>query len=176
MSEALSEVMIPAENFPGQLVFRPITNDQEADLYLQEIKKAEEKIKEWKAFYKERSKATEEEYITNINNMKAVLETYFAKVPHKQTKTQENYQLPSGKLVYKTQNNDFEYDEDEVIKWLEENGGQKFIKIEKKLDWAGLKDTLMVAGELVADENGTVIQPIKAIERDPVFTVELKRK
>lgn len=176
MSELAQEIMIPAEHNPGQLVYRPITNDQEADLYLQEIKKAEEKKKEWKAFYKERIESVNAEYDQNIENMKAMLEIYFGKVPHKQTKTQENYPLPSGKLVFKTQNNDFEYDEKEVIKWLKENGGEKYIKVEESLKWGELKDTLTVVGDIVSDENGVIIPEIKAIERDPVFTVELKRK
>lgn len=176
MSEALNEIMIPDQDHFGQLVFRPINNDQEADMYLQEIKRAEEKKKEWKAFYKERSEAMTAEYDNSISNMKAVLHSYFDKVPHKQTATQENYALPSGKLVFKKQNNDFEYEDDELIKWLEANGGEKFIKIKKEVNWSGLKDTLLVAGETVADENGEIIPVIKAIEKDPVFTVELKRK
>lgn len=175
MSEALNEIMIPDKEHFGQLVFRPITNDQEADLYVQKIKEAEESKKEWKAFYKERSEAMCAECDSNISNMKAMLNTYFDKVPHKKTATQENYQLKSGKLVYKKQNNDFEYDEDEVIKFCESNGLEQFVKVEKKLDWASLKEILMVVGETVADENGTIL-PIKAIEREPVFTVELKRK
>lgn len=174
MSEALNEIMIPDQEHFGQLVYRPITNDQEADLYLQEIKKAEEKKKEWKAFYKERADSMVAEYDANISNMKAVLNSYFDKVPHKQTATQENYALPSGKLVFKKQNNDFEYDEDEVIKWLEENDGECFIKVKKSLDWASLKETLMVVGDIVAYDG--MVTPIKAIEREPVFTVELKRK
>lgn len=176
VSEALNEIMIPSQDHFGQLVFRPITNDQEADMYLQEIKKAEEKKKEWKAFYKERSEAMVAEFDNSIANMKAVLHSYFDKVPHKQTATQENYALPSGKLVFKKQNNDFEYDETELIKWLEANEGEQFVKVKKEVNWSGLKETLLVAGETVADENGTIIPAIKAIEREPVFTVELKRK
>ena len=175
MSEALNEIMIPDQEHFGHLVFRPITSDQEADLYLQKIKEAEESKKYWKAFYKERADAMVAEADANIANMKAMLQTFFEKVPHKQTATQENYALPSGKLVFKKQNNDFEYDEDEVIKWLEANGGEHFIKVKKELNWSALKDTLIVVGDIVADENSQII-PIKAVERDPVFTVELKRK
>ena len=175
MSEALKDIMIPDEDHFGKVVFRPITNDQEADLYLQKIKEAEESKKEWKAFYKERADAMTAECDSNISNMKAMLNSYFDKVPHKVTATQENYALPSGKLVFKKQNNDFEYEESEVIKWLEANGGEGFVKVKKSLDWASLKETLLVVGDTVADENGSVM-PIKAIEKEPVFTVELKRK
>ena len=175
MSDALTELMIPDQEHLGQLVFRPITSDQEADLYLQKIKEAEEAKKSWKSFYKERSDSMSAEIDGNIANMKAMLQTYFEKVPHKKTATQENYALPSGKLVFKVQNNDFEYDEQEVIQWLEANGGEHFIKVKKELNWSALKETLIVVGDIVADENSQII-PIKAIERDPVFTVELKRK
>ena len=175
MSEALNEIMIPDQEHIGKVVFRPITSDQEADLYLQKIKEAEESKKYWKSFYKERADAMVAEADANIANMKAMLQSFFEKVPHKQTATQENYALPSGKLVFKKQNNDFEYDEDEVIAWLESMGMNGFIKVKKSLDWASLKETLLVAGDLVADEDGNIL-PIKAVERDPVFTVELKRK
>lgn len=175
MSEALNEIMIPDKEHFGKLVLRPITNDQEADLYLQEIKKAEEGKKEWKAFYKDRAESMTVEYDNSIENMKAVLHSYFDKVPHKQTATQENYALPSGKLVFKKQNNDFEYDDQELVKWLEKNGGEQFIRVKKEVNWAVLKETLLVVGDTVADENGNIM-PIKAVEKDPVFTVELKRK
>ena len=175
MSEALNEIMIPDQEHFGKLVFRPITSDQEADLYIQKIKEAEESKKYWKGFYKERADAMVAEADANIANMKAMLQTFFEKVPHKQTATQENYALPSGKLVFKKQNNDFDYDEDEVIKWLEANGGECFVKVKKSLDWSALKETLLVVGDTVADESGSIL-PIKAVERDPVFTVELKRK
>ena len=67
---------------------------------------------------------------------------------------------------------DYQREEKEVIKWLKANNGEKFIKTKESLDWDGLKKTLSVMGETVADSNGEIIPGIKAIERPDVFKIE----
>lgn len=153
-----------------------IEDDQTAEWALQQIKNAEEEKAKWKAFYAERKKAVDATCDLTIANMEALLQTYFASVPHKVTDTQENYQLPSGKLVFKKQAPEYDRNDSEVIEWLQNNGGGKFVKMVPVLDWAGLKKTLTVLGEDVADENGVVIPCIKAIRREDVFKVELKKE
>ena len=62
--------------------------------------------------------------------------------------------------------------DDELLSWLHENNGEKYIKIKESPDWAGLKKTLTVMGETVVDENGEIIPCIKATERPDEFKVE----
>jgi hypothetical protein len=59
---------------------------------------------------------------------------------------------------------------------LKDNKKESFIKIKESLDWQGLKDTLDYIGETVADEDGQVVPCIKAVEREPVFKVQISKK
>ena len=153
-----------------------IEDDQTAEWAMKQIKNAMDEMAKWKEFYDSRYRAVCESCELTIANMESLLQTYFDTVPHKVTKTQENYALPSGKLVVKKQEPVYERDDDSVIEWLEQNGKEKFVKTKKALDWAGLKDHVMVIGETVTDENGEIIPGIKATEREPIFKVELKKE
>lgn len=153
-----------------------VNDDQTAEWCIEQIRNAEEEKAKWKEFYAERLARVNETCDLTIANMTAVLQTYFDKVPHKVTKTQENYALPSGKLVVKKQETEFERNDEELIAWLKQNGGERFVKTKEVLDWAGLKKTLSVVGESVSDENGEVIPGLKAAERPDVFKVELKKR
>lgn len=150
----------------------PVENDVEADRLIKEIREAEETKAFWKAYYKEKLEEVNESCDFIITQNKERLRLYFDSVPHKKTATQEKYPLPSGKLVLKDQEPDYERDDKTVIKFLKANGVEKFVKVKEELDWSGLKKTLLIAGETAANEDGIPIPGIKVIERDRVFTVE----
>lgn len=153
-----------------------IKDDQTADWAIRQIRRCEAKKAEWKAFYDERYKAMCYDLDLTIANMESLLQSFFATVPHKVTPTQENYALPSGKLVIKQQEPDYERDDEKVIEWLRSHKGERFIRIKEALDWNKFKHTLTVAGETVADSNGEIIPGIKAIERGDAFKVEFKKE
>lgn len=153
-----------------------VEDDQTAEWCMQQIRNAQEEKAKWKAFYDDRYAKVCETCDLTITNMSVMLNLYFDQVPHKKTATQENYALPSGKLVMKKQEPEFERDDDELIGWLKKNGGERFIKTKESLDWAGLKKTLNVMGDTVADEQGQIIPCLKANERPDVFKVELKKE
>lgn len=165
MSELLHEEMIPeAEGFT-------VTDDKAAEWCLQKIQEAEAEKAFWKAHYDDQFKRICETCDATIANMMHHLEQYFLTVPHKVTETEENYRLPSGKLVMKKQSTDFEKDDAAVIAWLKANGGEKFIETKEALDWMALKKTLSVCGNFVADEDGQIIPCITAVDRPAVFKV-----
>ena len=153
-----------------------IVDDQTAEWALQQIRNAYDEMAKWKAFYDDRYQKVVNSCELTIANMESLLQSYFDTVPHKETKTQESYQLPSGKLVFKKQAPEYKKNDPEVIEWLLNNGGEKFVKTVPVLDWAALKKCITVVGETVADENGEVIPGLKAVEREDVFKVELKRE
>jgi phage host-nuclease inhibitor protein Gam len=97
-------------------------------------------------------------------------------VPHKVTKTQENYALPSGKLVFKKQQPEYTRDDAALVEWLKENGGEQYVITKESVDWSSLKATLNVVGDTVADKNGQVIPCISVEERPDVFKVELRKE
>lgn len=151
-------------------------DDQKAAWCLQQIRRAQEEKAFWKEYYKKLTKSAEASCDETIGRMEQFLFGYFKTVPHKHTKTEENYPIPGGKLYLKKQDVDFEYNEADVIQWLKDNKKESFIKIKESLDWQGLKDTLDYIGETVADEDGQVIPCIKAIEREPAFKVQISKK
>jgi len=160
------------ENFEGEMMFPQIKDDAEAEECIQAIKAAEADVAFWKNYYAEALQKIAEASQRIIDNNTARLEAYFDTLPHKKTKTQESYPLPSAKLVRKHQDPEFVRDDEELLSWLKDNNGEKFIKVKESPDWAGLKKTLTVLGETVVDENGEIIPCIKATERPDVFKVE----
>ena len=152
-----------------------IEDDQQAEWAMEQIRNAQEEKAKWKQFYEDRYHKVEETCDLTIANMESMLQRYFENVPHKVTKTQENYALPSGKLVFKKQEPEYQRDDTEVIEWLKKNGGEKFVKVKEALDWTSLKKTITVVGESVADEDGQIM-PITVVPREDVFKVELKKE
>lgn len=167
----MSELLKPAEEPKDGWTCE---TDQDAEWCLLQIRRAQAEKERWKAHYKAALDSVTASCDATIARMESFLMEYFATVPHKHTKTEENYSLPSGKLMIKAQNTAFEYDEQDVIKWLKANG-KGFVKTKESLDWDGLKETLSVIGDTVADEDGEIIPCINAIEREPVFKVQLKK-
>lgn len=153
-----------------------IKDDQMAEECMQQIRAHQDEKAKWKKFYEERIQSVNDTCDFEIARLTMLLMEYFGTVPHKVTKTQENYALPSGKLVTKKQDPEYERDDTELLAWLKENGGTAFIKTKESVDWAGLKGTLTIMGETVADANGKVIPCIKAVDRPDVFKVELKKE
>ena len=170
MSELLKEIEHAEEPKEGWFC----ENDQDAEWCLLQIRRAQAEKERWKAHYKEALASVTASCDETIARMEHFLRGYFQTVPHKRTKTEENYALPSGKIMIKTQDIAYEYDETEVMEWLKSKG-KGFIKTKEELDWSGLKDTLTVMGETVADGDAEIIPCIKAIEREPVFKVQLKK-
>lgn len=170
MSELLNEIIPPEEAEEGW----KCENDQDAEWCLTQIRRANAEKEQWKAHYKAALESINNSLDETIGRMEHFLREYFETVPHKHTKTEENYPLPSGKLMIKAQDVAYEYDEPEVIEWLKENGG-RFIKVKESLDWDGLKKTLSVIGETVADDEAQIIPCIKAVERPAVFKVQVKK-
>ncbi len=161
----MSEVMEIIEELPTP------ENDMAADECIKAIMKAQETKDFWKAYYSEQLNRVNESCDLIIENNTQMLRAYFDAVPHKQTATQENYRLPSGKLVLKDQEPDYKRDDKLIIEFLKKNGG-KYIRTKEEVDWSSLKKTLLVAGETAATEDGKVIPGIKVTARPKTFTIE----
>ena len=97
---------------------------------------------------------------------------FFQTVEHKKTKTQESWSIPAGKLVLKKQAPEYKRDDKAVIEWLKANNAAQFVKVEEKLDWAGLKSETTVVGNTIVNQDGEIIPGVEVIEREPKFSVE----
>ena len=151
-----------------------VTDDQTAEWCLDKIREARNEKEKWAAFYDEQKARAMNREDNRILFFEGKLAVYFAKVPHKISKTQESYQLPSGKLVRKQQGPDFERDEEQLLPWLKENI-PALVKVKESADWANLKKHLTVLEDgRVADPDGEIVPGVRAVEQPDVFKVEVK--
>lgn len=162
MSELLT---VEAEGFV-------VDTDAKAEWALAKIREARADRDRWVQWYTDKIKEIKEQTDFDTMRLEAMLADYFGTVPHKSTKTQESYKLPSGKLVLKTQNPEYTRDDKAVIEWARENAPQ-YIKTKEELDWAALKaDTAVFEGHLVT-EDGEIIPGIDVANREAKFVVEV---
>ena len=173
MSELLREVEEEQEEQEEQEDHFIVDSDDKAEWCLSRIREAEEKLSKWKKHYADQLASIEKKTQATIDRMNYYLEQYFNTVPHKKAKTQESYLLPSGKLVMKQQEPEYEHNDDELVPWLKSNHPE-LVKVKESSDWAGLKKQLIVFAGSVTDENGEVVPGVTATPRPNIFKAEVK--
>ena len=116
----------------------------------------------------------EKEY--KLEKRNSFLIQYFEEIPEelkKKTKTLEKYRLPSGEIIKKYQGPEYKRDNDQLVKWIKENGLNDLIEIKESAKWADLKkQTKLVVTTLVFEDTVEVIEGVEVIERAP--TLEFK--
>jgi len=157
-----------------------IDNDEKAEWALRKI--AEERAEAQRYInvcrsmileYEEKIRNKEEKTRLKLSFLEEQLHRYFEQVPKKATKTQETYKLPSGTLKLKYLPPEFKRDEELLLKWLKDNDMTEYVKIEEKPNWAELKKKVNVSGGKVVSEDGQIIEGVDAVERPPVFEVDI---
>ena len=112
--------------------------------------------------------------------LKACLAQYMGRVPHKETKTQETYQLLSGKLVIKKASQKMVVpDDSRLVEYLNKEGYKDHIKTKYSPDWAEFKKMLKIQdGDVINTETGEVVNPdIIRIEDVPAsFDIKLNKE
>ena len=126
--------------------------------------------------YARRIAEEQEKYDRRSVRMRNMLEDYFENVPHKVTKTQESYQLPSGKLVLKAMEPEYRRDEDALIGWLKTGHMDEYLDVKTAVRWGDLKKgtTVLPDGKVVWTETGEVIDGVNAVSRPAEFRVTTK--
>lgn len=151
-----------------------VTDDASAEWCLKKIKEAKADVQRWSEFYADQMKKIKDCADSSISYFEAKLEEYFESVPHKTTKTQESYTLPSGKLVRKQRQPQFDTNDEALVPWLEMNDMSQFVKVKKSADWAALKKSVIVRGDCVVTADGEIIPGIAVTERPDEFKVEVE--
>ena len=162
-----------------------IKDDQEAEWAMNKIREAEAEKAKWKEFYDSRYKAVCDSCDLTIANMQSLLQSYFATVPHKVTKTEENYALPSGKIYMKKQ--EPEFDTSGLLDYLKLSGQTQYIEYKEAPKWAEYKKTLAKDPEgnfaVVETEEGLRAVnkdgeplPIPVTLKQPEFKVQIKKE
>lgn len=156
-----------------------IDSDKKADWAIEKIKNERAECARLKqiaidriAELNERIKELDERTERRTGNLKALLMDYMQTVkPTKQTKTQTQYELLSGKLVWKKQQPLYERDETALLAWAEQTAPE-LVKVKKEVSWADLKKRADVSGDnLLLD--GEIIPGVIAKPRPDVFEVQV---
>lgn len=152
-----------------------VDNDQKAEWAARKIREARQDTKAWTEYYERQLSAIRRANEDTEAYFAALLADYFETVPHKATKTQESYSLPSCKLVLKAQQPEFNRDEAVLCDYLDKKGRDDLVKITRRADWAALKKTLKVMEDgTCVDADGEVVEGVQAFSRLPEFKIEMK--
>lgn len=97
---------------------------------------------------------------------------YFKTVEHKETKTQESYQLLSGKLVFKKPAQAIEQQKEELLEWCKVNAPE-YVITEQKVAWGQIKKCMQIVGDVVIyGDTGEVVSGVAISETAGVFDVK----
>lgn len=152
-----------------------VDNDQKAEWAARKIREARKDTKAWTEYYERQLSAIRRANEDTEAYFAALLADYFETVPHKATKTQESYSLPSCKLVLKAQQPEFNRDEAVLCDYLDKKGRDDLVRITRRADWAALKKTLKVMEDgTCVDADGEVVEGVQAFSRQPEFKIEMK--
>lgn len=115
-----------------------------------------------------------QQYETKTSYLRQQLSQYFQTVPHKATKTQETYKLPSGTLKLKLPTIEYKRDEKKLGEFLKSNNYNGLYEEVIKPKWAELKKICKVSGQYVVDaDSGNIIEGVEAVEKPAEFEVEI---
>jgi len=97
---------------------------------------------------------------------------YFRTVEHKETKTQESYQLLSGKLIFKKPTQKIEPDEEAFLAWCKQNAPE-YVRQKESVAWGDIKKQMVVDGNTVIyGATGEVVTGVSVTETAGVFDVK----
>lgn len=114
----------------------------------------------------------DERYEHDTSYLLHKLNKYFETVEHKQTKTQESYQLLSGKLIFKKPSQKMEQDKGAFLAWCKDNASE-YVKTEESVAWGEIKKQLNIVGDAVIyGPTGEIVSGVAIAEVAGVFDVK----
>lgn len=122
--------------------------------------------------YQEKIEVYQNQFENKTTFLKEQLRQYFETVPHKSTKTQETYKLPSGTLKLKKQNPEYIRDEEKLLIWAKVNN-PVHVKVKESVDWVELKKELKFVDDKALTEDGEIVDGITVSERPSVFEIDI---
>lgn len=159
-----------------------LESDAEAEMCAQKIKKWERYKEFWTRHYQNLIQRETERADRNISYQNYLLRNYFARLPHRNTKTTETYDLPTCSLVEKRAYDNMTISEENkprLLLWLAERGVTKFTetKTVEKLKWNECKKSLsIIDGHAVDNETGEVVDMVTVEHHDPEFVVKIREE
>lgn len=122
------------------------------DSRVEEVKRIDADIAEFEALYMARLEELEAQYQSKVMTLKANRErlmgeinAYFDLAEAKETKTQFKLTLLAGDVIRKKSGVKMNPDKEKLIEWARENAPDRIkIKTSEDVDWAGIKDDLVI--------------------------------
>lgn len=150
-----------------------IEDDSQAEWAMRKIEEAQAEYERWKTYYADSLAKIKAKTDNTVNFMTVKLAEYFRTVPHKETKTQEKYALPSGELILKKAKTIWVHDDEALLPWLKDNGIADCIKVTEAVSWANLKKRLAQTpdGIIYDAATGSVCDAVKAVTTEPEFGI-----
>ena len=127
----------------------------------------------WVAEYSMKAQKAREKLEGKTAYLRQQLQEYFVTVPHKATKTQETYKLPSGTLKRKFGTPEFVRDETLLVAWLKNNGYEDKVKVKETADWAEFKKLVTQSDNKVVTTDGEIVDGVTLLERPDSFEIEV---
>lgn len=161
-----------------------VDNDMKAEWCLNKIRKARAEQQREKAelqrqmqFYKDQMELVDREADEEVAHFEAMLRPYFnSRVDEgfaKAAKTQVTYKLPTGKLVLKKQEPEYERTDGLLLEWVKKNRPE-LVKVEESVEWLKLKKQVKIDGNSFVTEDGEIIPGVVVKEREDKFFAEVK--
>lgn len=114
----------------------------------------------------------EKRYDSKTKFLISKLHEYFMTVEHKKTKTQETYQLLSGKLVMKIPQKKTKTDDEKLVEWCKSNAPE-YVKTTYKVDWSNLKKNISITDDsVVMNDTGEIIDGVSVEETECTFDIK----
>lgn len=156
-----------------------ITDDSKAEWAIKKVleaKKERERLLQLIDAERERLDEKEEKiekrYESDTAYLMSKLNAYLDTVERKKTKTQEAYQLLSGKLVRKFAKQKLTPDKTALLEWCKENAPE-FIKHTEEAMWGEVKSKFAISGaNVVCTETGECVQCVNITEEPAEFDVK----
>lgn len=174
--------MYEAAEAPEQLEAWRIDNDNLADWAVRKIKEEQAEnrrlhdiAEEERAAIDAKIDSADRRFETRTRFLTAKLAEYFQTVPHKETKTQEQYQLLSGRLVFTKPKPTFEKDDAALLSYLKLAGYMGFVQTVEKPAWGEFKKGLQIIdGKAVVADTGEVLPDaaVRVVDAPEKFEVK----
>lgn len=153
-------------------------DEMEADACIQKIENWERYRKYWLDWYAKKIEQVNEKCDRNIEWQKRKLRFFFKFVPHRNTKSFEAFDLPSGRLTMPFPKKKMVPDKASILARFEKDGDEEFIKVKKDVDWDGYRKRLYINddGSVIDKETGEIVSDVSVEESEPEFSVTITKK
>ena len=154
-----------------------IDNDMKADWAVRRIAAIEAETQRMLDFYKDQSEKLKAQCDQRTAYFKGLLQRYLMTVPARETKTQMKHSLPSADLVLRKPALKYEHDDQQLLKWLQQNDMSEFTQVKITPAWGELKKHLSVVGDsVILTDTGEIVEGVTAGMSDPEFVVKVKEE